>query len=221
MTPNDMQRYAIIWDTIERMAFKPDNPLNWFGIYERTLHRFWGLQPGDVRTRWKSGFDAHFLNISCEYNVENADRFAVTINSPAENPQPIWTVEVDPNFISKSSLHFTTHRYPHKDRNRHLRNDVLVVLDGMLFHPRHHCHLSNLGVTTILTETINRGVHEVRIGGGIENAFVSLYHLRYQFCIVSDEMREGERNRLTDLFTAAISGNRATIPANELFNFQN
>ena len=32
--------------------------------------------------------------------------------------------------------------------------------------------------------------HEVRVSGGIENAFVFLFHLRYQFCLVSEETRQ-------------------------------
>ena len=216
----EKRRYAIVWDAIERMAFRPVRPKTWLSLYKNTLPRLWGLQDGDVKTRINSGFDADFLNISCEYRIEEMGKYSGTISMLADASRAIWTIHVDPDFISKSALYNAAERYPDKDRKRHLRGDIQAVLEGMLFHPRHHSHLEDLGVTTTLMETINHGVHQVRIGGNIENAYVFLYHLRYQFCIVSDSARQEEQNRLIDLFMTAILENSHTVPAGKLFNFK-
>jgi len=60
--------------------------------------------------------------------------------------------------------------------------------------------------------------HEVRIGGGIENPYVFLFHLRCQFCLVSNHVRQTERQRLIDLFKRSIRDNQ-NVSAKDLFNF--
>ena len=62
--------------------------------------------------------------------------------------------------------------------------------------------------------------HEVRVSGGIENAFVFLFHLRYQFCLVSEETRHSERSRLVNLFTKAIDERKVKVSAGELFDIR-
>ena len=88
----------------------------------------------------------------------------------------------------------------------------------MIFHPRCHIHLKNL---LIELDSNNGGLsfHEIRIGGGIENAYVFLFHLRYQCCLVSDQIRDNEKVRLIELFKGAIQNNE-TVNARDLFNFQ-
>ena len=104
---------------------------------------------------------------------------------------------------------------------------VKGVLDGMIFHPRVHQHIESP-----LNKLENKKKHkkeeennkkkhkekkpEIRIGGGIDNSFLYLFHLRYQFC-PSPEKRKMEKDRLTDLFTDAIKNNK-TIPPNELLS---
>lgn len=220
MTPRERQ--SIVWATIERAAFRP-NPHNaWITLYGNTLHKLWELQPHDIQTRWNSGFDSFSLSVSCEYVFDTpVDKYSASIiHKEADEPRRIWTIHVDPIYVSKAALHNEHRRYPSQDYTRHLRTDVGHVLDGMLFHPRNHVHIEDLGFTCRAAGPSWLNAHEVRIGGGIENFYVFLFHLRYQFCLVSDDTRAQERNRLVELFTSAINGRRSNVPPAELFNFR-
>ncbi len=91
----------------------------------------------------------------------------------------------------------------------------------MIFHPRTHTHVEEYGLMLSAPPPLPLlALREIRIGGGIENAFVFLFHLRYQFCLVSEETRGTERARLVNLFTTAIRGNEAHVPPGELFGFR-
>jgi hypothetical protein len=132
-----------------------------------------------------------------------------------------WKFHVDPEFHSKASLQTSVDKYPHQQMGE-LRRDVEAVLNGMLFHPRCHAHLEDLGGWHVQLDQNSGGLssHEVRIGGGIENSYVFLFHLRYQFCLVSDQARNDEKTRLIGLFENAIKNNDSTVTARDLFNFQ-
>lgn len=91
----------------------------------------------------------------------------------------------------------------------------------MLFHPRCHTHLEDVGVTHVQLGQNGEGLstHEVRVGGCIENPFVFLFHLRYQFSLVSSDVRGQERARVIALFDHAIRNNVSVSPA-DLLNFR-
>ena len=76
------QRQAVVWDAIERMAFRPltDKERNrWLSEFERSLFRLWGLQPTDIPTRRNQSFNADFLHIGCDYPL----RRPIDIASPS------------------------------------------------------------------------------------------------------------------------------------------
>ena len=210
----------ILWDTIERLAFRPDSPAKWLAIFERTLHKLWRVEPKDVEIRQPAGFNFPLLNVACNYWVETAEKYGVSIMNIAAQAPSRWTVHTDPDFPSKAAFCASPGKYPHRDRDKHLRADVAYVLDGMVFHPRNHAHGDLLGIVPDLGAA-GPGLrcHEVRLGGGIENAFVFLTHLRYQFCLVSEDARQSEKTRLVDLFTRAIAGNQTVVPPANLFDF--
>jgi hypothetical protein len=81
--------------------------------------------------------------------------------------------------------------------------DLRAVIDGLLLHPAVHQHIES---------PIDE--HEIRIGGGIDNPFLFLFHLRYQLCPIETK-RERERDRLVNLFSQAVRNN-APITANTL-----
>lgn len=83
------------------------------------------------------------------------------------------------------------------------RKDIAEVLDGCIFHPREHLHIAAPEFD-----------HQVRIGGGITNPFLYLFHLRYQLCPIS-QRREAEKKRLLELFSGAIKTN-SSISANDM-----
>jgi len=217
---NPEARQSIVWATIERTAFRPNPYDRWIALYEKTLHELWELEPGDVQIRRNSGFDSFSLSISFDYVFESVEKYSASIRSPADLLRPIWIIHVDPAYVSKSALHTANGQYPQQARARYLHSDVGTVLDGMLFHPRNHAHIEEVGVTVQLNGPTALNAHEIRMGGGIENFYIFLFHLRYQFCVVSDDTRAQERNRLVELFTSAISARRSNVPPAELFNFR-
>jgi hypothetical protein len=215
---NERQRRAITWDTIERIAFHPQDQTRWLHIFRISLGRFWRAQDADVVFS-ANGFEAGFLNMACEYYVHARDQYSACIINAASDRQRSWSLHVDPAYCSNASLVGVQKDYPTQEKAKHLRADVTAVLDGMLFHPRAHCHGEEIEMNlTLAAEALS--VHEVRIGGGIENAFVFLTHLRFQFCLVSPQVRDEERTRLIDLFTAAIHDGRQNVPPAEILNLQ-
>ena len=101
-----------------------------------------------------------------------------------------------------------------------LNHDIESVLEGMIFHPRNHAHADKLGIVSELADAPVLPPSEIRLAGGIENAFAFLTHLRYQFCLLSEDARQVEQTRLSRLFASAIREHRTTVPAAELFDFK-
>lgn len=213
----ETRRQAIVWDAIERMAFKPRDLTGWLSIFDKSLHRIWQVQPTDVGTRRLEGFDVTFLHLVCDYSVGGIEKYDATIRNVFPTVAVSWCVHVDPTYLSKSALHQMPDKYAAQDIKRHLQSDIERVLNGMLFHPRNHVHGEDLSIQPeVVPEALP--MHEIRIGNGIENALVFLTHLRWQFCILSAAAREAERLRLITLFASAISDGRKHVPAGELFD---
>ena len=214
------ERRSIVWAVIERMAFRPDSTSStqtWFALFSNTIHKLWELQPGDVPTERNTAFNVLPLNLICEYSVEAIDKYVTSISSTANQPRLLFTVHSDPAFVSKAGFHNELRKYP-SEEYKSLEGDVRSILDGMIFHPRNHTHIDEYGLPATSPPLL--APHEIRVGGGIENAFVFLFHLRYQFCLVSEEIRYSERNRLVNLFTTAIKGRKTDMSASELFDFR-
>ena len=217
----EAKRRAIVWHTIERLAFMPDNREKWLAIYRRSLHKLWQLEPGPTPTH--SSFQAVFLDVECKYSIEAAGKYSVSIVKASTAAPCCWCVEVDPAFSSKASFYAPSpsDTYPLKDLAKHLRYDVESVLDGMIFHPRAHAHGDTIGIMTGFDANgAALSTHEVRLGGGVENAFVFLAHLRYQFCLLCDEARNQERSRLVHLFKKSIEEKCNTVPPADLFGLR-
>ena len=215
---NDNKRRAIVWDTIERLAFRPNSPASWLGVYAKTLHRLWGVEPMWDRFALDDNFIITFLNLKCSHFIESVSKYEISFVHDSSDCLH-WQGHVDPGFHSKASLQTTVGNYPSQQIGA-LRRDVEAVLNGMLFHPRCHAHLEDLGVGHVQLDQDSGGLssHEVRIGGGIENPYVFLFHLRYQFCLVSNQVRQTERQRLIDLFERSIR-DKQNVNARDLFNF--
>jgi hypothetical protein len=218
----ETKRLATVWHTIERLAFKPApaDRDRWLWVYVRTLHKLWGLQASDIPTRRNTGFDATFLSLACDYTVDAPDKYSVNLVNAATDAHACWCLHVDPEYCSIAALCACTETYHRGDIDRHLAGDVERVLDGMLFHTRNHAHGNDLGLASALAAAGGLPADEVRLCGGIGNAYVFLTHLRYQFCLISGSARQAERSRLIDLFTTAIHAGRRTIPAGELFGLR-
>ena len=73
--------------------------------------------------------------------------------------------------------------------------DLEKVIDALIIHPTPHQHIES---------PIDD--HAIRIGGGLLNPFLYLFHLRVQFC-PNLGMRLAEKQRLILLFSDAIKHN--------------
>lgn len=216
---NDNKRRAFVWDEIERLAFRPDSPEKWLGVYAKTLHRLWGEEATWNRFGPDDEFIVTFLNLKCCHFINTVSKYEISF---VHNPSGCthWKIHVDPKFLSKASLQTPVERYPSRQMDE-LHRDVEAVLNGMIFHPRCHTHLEDLGIRHVQLDQGKGGLksHEIRIGGGIENPYVFLFHLRYQFCLVHTDVRRDERLRLIDLFERSIR-NKKNVPPKALFNFK-
>lgn len=220
---DEIARRAIVWDIIERLAFQPKSESDqrtWLGVYAKTLHKFWGLEPMWQNFSSSHIFDIPFLGMKCGYNIESMEKYSISLMDLSENGN-YWQSHIDPGYISKASLHSVTDRYPNPQKGC-LQRDVEAVLDGMLFHPRCHSHIEDIGAQNIQLDLDSGGLssHEVRIGGGVENPYIFLFHLRYQCCLVADLIRKDEKQRLIDLFCDSIRDRFQSVSARDLCNFK-
>ena len=187
---------------------------------QRPCIGFWGENVIYNRFGLNNEFIVTFLNLKCSHFIESVSKYSISFVHNSSDCLH-WQIHVDPGFHSKASLQTTVGKYPRQQMGE-LSRDIDAVLNGMLFHPRCHTHLEDLGVRHVQLDQDSGGLssHEVRIGGGIENPYVFLFHIRYQFCLVSGQARDREKTRLIDLFENVIRKNR-TVNARDLFNFYN
>ncbi len=218
----DNERRAIVWDKIERLAFRPNSPAGWLGVYAKTLHGLWGVEPMWNRLALDDHFNVPFLSLICDYSIDSLEKYSVSLIAD----RCYWQNHIDPGsfkkpYFSKGALYSASSRFPHQKKEK-LRKDVKKVLYGMIFHPRCHSHLEALGSRWVQLDQDRDGLSskEVRIGGGIENPYVFLFHLRYQFCLVSKQARQTERQRLIDLFERAIRHKKKNVNTRELFDYK-
>jgi hypothetical protein len=216
---NDNKRRAIVWDTIERIAFRPNPPASWLGVYARTLHKLWGKPAIYNRFGPDAEFIVTFLNLKCRHSIETVSKYEISFVHNFSGCTH-WKTHLDPEFHSKASLQTPVDSYPRQQMDE-LHRDVDAVLKGMIFHPRCHTHLEDLGIRHVQLDQGKGGLksHEIRIGGGIENPYVFLFHLRYQFCLVHKDVRRDERQRLIDLFERSIRNNQ-NVNARLLFDYK-
>ena len=219
---NDNKRRAIVWDRIEQLAFRPwDKAKSWLRDYSKQLRHLLQLEPVWIKDGSQGFFQIAELKIACEYKIESPDAYVAWLKK-TEDERTIWSVHADAAYLSKAALHMAEVDYPETEINTHLRSDIASVLEGMLFHPRNHAHLSAVGFTTAGDTDPSCGMlkaGDIRVSSSAYNGFVFLYHLAYQLCVVSKEARAEDKTRLIGLFENAIRNN-LTVNARDLFNFR-
>jgi len=215
------ERKAIVWDLVEQLAFRPwDKDKLWLRCYSIQLRDLLQLEPVWIKDGSQGLFQIAELKIACEYKLESPDAYVACLKK-TEDERTIWSVHADAAYLSKAALHMAEVDYPETEIDTHLRSDIVSVLEGMLFHPRNHSHLSAVGFTTAGDTDPSCGMLkavEIRVSSSPYNGFVFLYHIAYQLCVVSDQARDNEKTRLIDLFETSIR-NKQKVNARELFNF--
>lgn len=116
----------------------------------------------------------------------------------------LWKHHSDSKYYAFPEQAFLTHYGKEKPVLRQVADDDMeAVIDSLICHPQPHQHIEP-----------PIGNPDIRVGGGIDNGFLFLFHLRYQLCPIS-EKREAEKRRLIGLFQQAIKSHQ-TVPANSL-----
>jgi hypothetical protein len=216
------ERKAIVWDLIEQLAFRPwDKEKSWLRDYSKQLRYLLQLDPVWIKDGSQGFFQIAELKIACEYKIESPDTYVACLMK-TEDEITIWSVHADAAYLSKASLHMAEVDYPETEIDTHLRSDIASVLEGMLFHPRNHAHLSAVGFTTAGDSDPSCGMlkaGDIRVSSSAYNGFVFLYHIAYQLCVVSGQARDDEKMRLIDLFETSIR-NKQNVKARELFAYK-
>lgn len=203
---------AYLWQEVIRLGFCPSGEKEqkrWVVQYLNSLKNFLELHslpdpPGSENPITFSYPIPIDLDIEC--SITKTDKFKLTFLylPPSGKPALMWDHDVDGAFFTFPVQDFLSH---HNQRNKVLKEfsdeDIAIVLDALIFHPAAHQHIES---------PIDK--HEIRIGGGIVNAFQFLFHLRYQFC-PDEEKRKAEEKRLVRLFTDAV-GKDSEVPINQL-----
>jgi len=209
MDNNIIQAY--LWNEVIRLGFSPAGKKerkNWVIQYGKSLKDFWGV--GEYPTKINHNLIVVFhSNVFLEYkfaHIINIEKYTIKLYYLSNSLELMWEHDVDFQgyfqFPEKSLLH-KYNKLQTAQRNISTIH-IGTVLNGLIFHPAVHQHIKS---------PIDD--HEIRIGGGIYNPFVFLFHLRFQLC-PSKEKRNKEETRLVTLFEDAIRSDK-NIPPNELF----
>lgn len=209
---NDIIR-AYIWDEVIRLGFSPSggkNMLDWIRTYGLSLQNFWEEEEIPFRMKKHENGQVN-IEIFCkrqacmdlELSMTNLSTHNTRFlhNPPERQGELMWVHGVDLAnyfFFPERSL---LNKYGKRDEALSKINDyhIEAVVDGLICHPHTHQHIES---------PIDE--HEIRIGGGISNPFLFLFHLRYQLCPMP-EKRQRERRRLISLFKESIARNNSSI----------
>jgi len=198
---------AYLMQEVIKLGFSPSDPKDknsWLHQYSRSSKGFWCVEAYPPVPKMKDNIlsatidSSDAINLTFEYAIEKRDKFIVRLlHSP--NNQLMWKHDMDEG---NSKYYIFPHQYflnEFKQRkvalNKMKRDDLESVIDTLFMHPTPHQHIES---------PIDN--HDIRIGGGITNAFLYLFHLRIQLCPIP-ERRSEERQRLFNLFENAIKKN--------------
>jgi hypothetical protein len=201
---------AYYWEDIIRLAFSPSGAseqYKWLKCFSKDVKDFWGIGDFPKLTKnLKGEINNKYLNFIVSYTISD-NKWAATFFYQSKNQNSLmWIQDVDLDYFVFPNQIFLSDYGQRNEAAREINPDnIISTLDSLIFHPTPHQHLES---------PIDN--HEVRIGGGIYNPFLYLFHIRYQFC-PDNEMKGKERTRLVELLSKAIKSNNR-VSAGELFN---
>jgi hypothetical protein len=122
---------------------------------------------------------------------------------PEENRELMWIHDLDERlyFSFPIQTFLTNHNKRNPAVQKMTLNDIGEVVDSLIMHPTPHQHIES-----------PLDNHDIRVGGGLLNPFLYLFHLRIQLCPDNDR-RMAERERLISLFDTAIKENSVIAPS--------
>ncbi|MGI9277395.1 MAG: hypothetical protein ACR2PT_21425 [Endozoicomonas sp.] len=213
------KRRAYLYQEVIELLFSPAKgcQANWVSSLLGSLYTFWGVDsyPGKPK---KNGFEisADNIGITCEGEFRDDGYFSIDFHAYdfvdeehyiKGNPFS-WSHHVDPVRYFRLPLKAFLGQQ-NSDKTKALagvdEEDVAAILDTLIFHPCEHMHIESCIP------------HQIRLGGGISNPFQYLFHLRYQFCPISD-MQDAEKQRLRNLVYQALQSKSSSIEIKALMD---
>jgi len=206
---------AYLWQDIIRLGFSPASTKekkNWLLQYGRSLKQFWEVEAYPEAPKSSKGILSSTINspdhlgLCFEYAIQSNDKFTVTLmySPPVKDKELMWCHDMDGQYFYFPNQLFLT---DHNKRSFAIKQmsdiDIGKVVDSLLIHPTPHQHIES-----------PVDDHNIRIGGGLLNPFLYLFHLRVQLCPIQVR-RNAERERLVYLFKDAIQNNNP-VNINEL-----
>ena len=195
---------AYLWRDVVRLGFCPSKDIErkkWILCYCKNLKKFLGLEECPLNPTGLNPISGNVtiqdLDLCFDYSIFDKSKFNISfLHYPNQRSGFLWKHDVDDQYFSFPEQDFLTKV---NQRNAAVKvvqnNNMEAVIDGLICHPRVHQHIRS---------PIDE--HYIRIGGGIDNPYLFLFHLRYQLC-PSLEKRQEERQRLVNLFIRAIKEN--------------
>jgi len=197
---------AYLWQCIIRLAFSPasiKDKKNWLRQYGQSLKLFWQVGDYPKVPSSRGGYlsatvDCPFhLGMCFEYAIEEKthDKFTVRFmySPPLSERALMWVHDVDGQYFKyPNQVLLSTHAQSGQAIQQMSDRDIEKVIDALIIHPTPHQHIES---------PIDD--HDIRMGGGLLNPFLYLFHLRVQFC-PNQGMRDAEKQRLIALFSSAI-----------------
>lgn len=202
---------AYLWHDVIRLGFSPSGKKNikkWLTIFGKSLKEFWEVDDFPPHPKCNASITSELtcassLNMLLNYDIVNISKYSIRFLYGLQNREVMWVHDVDGAYFSFPNSSFLIKYNKRKEAVKKIKeNNIKKVLDGLIFHPKAHQHIES---------PINN--HQIRIGGGIDNPFLNLFHLRYQLCPIKKQ--EAEIIRLVDLFEINIKNNNK-ITANDL-----
>jgi len=210
---NDSIIDAYLWEDIIRLGFSPSGDKNiksWLYQYGKNLKSFWEIEnypasPQTHKNEFASTIDSSsHLEFSFQYSINTINKFGISLlySPPVNEKELMWVHDMDGQYISfPNQMLLTNHNQRSLAVSLITDHHLGRVIDSLIIHPTPHQHIES---------PIDN--HGIRIGGGILNPFLYLFHLRVQLC-PDQPRRDAERIRLIDLFKEAVKNNQP-IPIN-------
>jgi len=185
---------AYLWQDVIRLGFCPPNLHAWIHLFFHSLTTFWEI---DRYPDGPKGSDP----ICCSIDLPNLEIYLkIELNNKGYLHVSYdhfngfsWIHHSDPQFFTFPFDKCLDYRARSSVIANFENKAISDVLSALIFHPREHQH--------ILISPIKN--HKIRIGGGLNNPLLYLFHLRYQLCPI-EEKKEAERDRLIKLFSNTI-----------------
>jgi len=191
---------SFLWEDVMNLGFYPGDlksKKKWLRALLSSLREFWDISEHQEGPCGKEGtitgrIDNSHFNIWLKFELRENGYLHVELGHIDGR---VLFYHSDPDYFVPQLSKILDNKQRNIAIGESETTDIELVLASCMFHPREHLH--------IVAPDFD---HQARIGGGISNPFLYLFHLRYQLCPIPQK-REAEKGRLLELFRNAIYSN--------------